>query len=127
MTAIAPPAQGNVSIQDATTSTYVQRVDAGGNALFTDGGLQTTAVAAGTSTDTVIKATAGRLCKVLITTAGTNALVIWDNASGHTGTIIGSIAASAAAGTLVSFQMPAANGITVQGNSNNPAFTVSWS
>ena len=95
--------------------------------LVTSGGSNSTPVAAGTSADTVIKASAGRLCKVLITTLGTNALLIYDNASGHTGTIIGCVAASATAGTLVDLQMPAANGITVAGNSNNPAFTVSWS
>lgn len=91
-----------------------------------DGGMNTTPVAAGTATDTVIKATPGQLGKVLITTLGANPLVIYDNATGHTGTIIGYIAASAVAGTLLTFNMSALNGITIQGNAANPAFTVSW-
>lgn len=106
----------------------VYQVDTGGAVLpGASGGLQTTAISAGLTADTTIKGAAGRLCKVLVTSAGTNALLIYDNATGHTGTIICSIAANAAAGTLVDLQMPAALGITIQGNSNNPAVTVSWS
>lgn len=90
-------------------------------------GTTATAIAAGTSADTVIKPGPGRLCRILVTTAGTNAVSIWDNAGGHTGTIIGSIAANAVAGTMVEAQAPALNGITVQGNASNPAITVIWS
>lgn len=79
------------------------------------------------ASDTVVKASPGRLCRVLVTTSGTAATNIYDNASGHTGTIIGIVAASAAVGTLVECQAPAVNGITVQGNSNNSAITVIWS
>lgn len=99
-------------------------VDAAG---FPIAGTNTTPVAASTTADTVIKGGPGRLCRVLVTTTGTGAAVIWDNANGHTGTIIGSIAANAAAGTFVECQEPATNGITVQGNANLPAITVTWS
>lgn len=98
-----------------------------GEASVSVGGLSTTAIAANTSTNTVIKATPGRLCKVLITTSAAAAIVIYDNATTNSGTIICSIAASAAAGTLVDLQMPAANGITFAGIASSPAFTVSWS
>lgn len=89
-------------------------------------GTQTTAIAAGAAADTVVKASAGRLAAVLVTATGTNAMLIFDNASGHTGTIIGYIPANATVGTIVVFKMPAANGITVQGNAANPGVTISW-
>jgi hypothetical protein len=107
--------------------TNVAGIDVANHQLFTSGGKSTTAVAAGTSANTVIKATAGRLGRVLISTLGTNQLVIFDNATTNSGTIIGVVAASAVAGTVADFQMPAAAGITVQGNASNPAFTISWS
>ena len=91
-----------------------------------NGGLVTTAVAAGTAGNTVIKASAGRLCRVLVTTAGTAAMLIYDNATTNSGTVIGAIPANAVAGSLYDFQMPAANGITVDGDGNNPAVTIGW-
>ncbi len=91
-----------------------------------DGGVQTVAIASGTATDTVVKASPGRLCRVLVTATNTHELDIFDNASGHTGTIIGVVAANAANGTVAVFQMPAANGITVQGNAANPGVTISF-
>lgn len=99
-------------------------VDAQG---FARDGTNATPIAAGVTTDTIIKGGPGRLCRVLVTTAGTGAALIFDNASGHTGTIIGAVAANAAAGTLVEAQAPAKSGITVQGNASNPAITVIWS
>ena len=95
--------------------------------VTTVGGTATTAVAAGTSANTVVKNAAGHLATVLVTATGTNALTIYDNASTNSGTIIGYVAASAAAGTIVNFGMPAANGITVAGNSSNPGVTISFS
>lgn len=90
-----------------------------------NGGAQApSAVAGGTTSDVVVKATAGRLCKVLVRTLGSAQCEIYDNASAGSGKIIGVIAASAAAGTFLDFQMPAANGITVKGASNQPAITV---
>lgn len=85
------------------------------------------AIPAGTATDTVVKATPGRLIKIMVTTLGTNAMLVYDNASGHTGTIIGAVAASAAVATVVNPDAPALLGITVQGNAANPAVTVFWS
>lgn len=88
----------------------------------------TTATSAPISaSDLTIKPGPGRLCRMLVTTSGTGATQIFDNASGHTGTIIGIVAASAAVGTLVEAQAPALLGITVAGNANNSAITVIWS
>jgi hypothetical protein len=93
----------------------------------TDGGTTATAITAGTVADTVIKGSAGRLCRIVVTTAGTNAMEIYDNASAGSGKIIATVAANAVAGTWIDAQMPAANGITVKGNANNPAVTISFS
>src|SRR5215831_811371 len=60
-----------------------------GSASVSVGGAQTVAIASGTATDTVIKASGGRLCRALVTAQNTNAMFIYDNASGHTGTTIG--------------------------------------
>lgn len=116
----------NVNNQTWNGTAYERTQSRQGTVLTTTGGVTTVAIAAGVTSDTVVKASAGRLCKVLVTTTGTNPLAIWDNASGHTGTIIGAFAASPTVGTVASFDMPAANGITVQGNAANPAVTISF-
>jgi hypothetical protein len=92
----------------------------------TTGGTNTVAIAAGTATDTVVHALTGRLCRVLVTTTGTNPLQIFDNASTSSGTIIGCLPASPTVGTTYDFNLPAANGITVKGNAANPAVTISY-
>lgn len=89
-------------------------------------GLSTTAVAAGTAANTVIKASAGRLARVLITLTGTASMLIYDNATTNSGTLIGVIPANPTAGQVFEFKMPAASGITVDGDANNPGVTISW-
>lgn len=96
-----------------------------GEALVATGGLVTTAVAVSAS-NTVVKATPGRLCNVLVTTTGVTGMIIYDNATTNSGTIIGMLPASPAVGTTYTFNMPAAAGITVAGSATNPAVTVSW-
>jgi hypothetical protein len=61
---------------------------------------------------------------VLVTASGTNALTVYDNASSPSGTIIALVPPSAAVGTLIDCQAPAASGITVAGNSANPGVTI---
>ncbi len=89
-------------------------------------GQSTTALAASASSNTVIKASAGRLARVLVTVSGTGEMDIYDNASTNSGTKIGVVPASAAVGSVYDFQMPAANGITVAGSASNPGVTISW-
>ncbi len=84
------------------------------------------AVAASTASDTVIKAAPGRLLRILVTTTGTNPMTIHDNASAGSGTVIGALPASPAVGSSYQFDLPAGAGITVKGNSNNPAVTISF-
>lgn len=117
----------NTNNQTWNGSAYERTQSRQGAALTSQGGVSTVPIAASTATDTVVKASAGRLCRVLVlTTAGAAVTNIYDNASGHTGTIIGILVASVAAGTTVDFQMPATNGITVQGAATNPGMTISF-
>jgi hypothetical protein len=101
-------------------------VSAAGELIVADDGVSSTAIPAATAANTVLKATAGRLCRVLVTALGTGAVVVFDNSTTNAGKIIGLVAASAPAGTMVDFSMPASAGITVQGDPALPAITVSW-
>lgn len=123
----------NVTTQTASLATVptatVISTFAGGTAevqVMSLGGNTTSAIAAGTAGDTTVINAAAILCRVLVTTSGTNQMTIFDNASGHTGTIVGVIPANSPAGSIFEFHMPCANGITVQGNGSNPAVTVGY-
>jgi hypothetical protein len=78
-------------------------------------GINAAAIAAGV---VVVKATSGRLCRVLVTTGTTaaQAITFFDNAAAGSGTILGVIPGGTAAGTIVDFAMPAVNGITIGQN-----------
>lgn len=91
----------------------------------TPGGNATVAVAAAAAA-VAIKATAGRLAKVLVTTAGTAELDFFDNATTNSGTKIGVVTAAAVAGTIFDFNMIAVNGIWCASGTNTPAVTVSY-
>lgn len=73
----------------------------------------------------VVKGTPGRLCRVLVTTTtGGAALLITD---GVGGTVIGVIPSGTTAGTVVSFEMPAATSINIpQAGAWTGAVTVSY-
>ena len=88
---------------------------------------QVRAIAAGASSDTVVKASEDRLVRVLVTTTGTNPMQIFDTASAGSGTTIGCLPATPAVGTSYLFDMPASAGITVKGHASNPAVTISYS
>lgn len=106
----------------------VVQVDLNGAVLIPAGATTgTVAIAASHAGNTVVKAAAGRLCRVLITVAGTATTVsIFDNATTNTGTTIGIFPGNTAIGTVYDFEMPAVNGITVGGASTNPGVTVSY-
>lgn len=93
----------------------------------TTDGDATATVAATVSTDTVIKTGSGTLGRILVTsTNGAAAINIYDNATTHSGTIIGVVAASAAVGTVYTLGMPFENGLTVGGAATNGAITISY-
>lgn len=90
-------------------------------------GAQAFPVPAGTATDTVVKASPGTFYGMLVTTSAAGTPTIYDNASGHTGTIL----SMAPASTIGSVPTPAigvtaVNGITVQGSASNPALVIYW-
>ena len=83
-------------------------------------------VASGTTTFTTVKASPGRVGRiVLAATNGAAAITVYDNATGASGTVIAVIPATAAAG-VYDVQMPARNGITVSGAATNPGITVGY-
>jgi hypothetical protein len=87
-----------------------------GEAIVSTGGKWTYAVTAASIAAGVVlvKVAPGRLCKVLVTTAlSATAVIIYDNASAGSGTVIGYVPASATIGTVYDFQMPANNGIVI--------------
>lgn len=87
----------------------------------------TAAVSASGGVQTV-KAGPGRLLKVIVTTAtATSACTVYDNASTNSGTQLLVIPASAAAGTVYDLNLPAVNGITVNGAASAGALTIGYS
>jgi len=118
-----------VSAQIYNGATFDLPQGAGGVAFTSSGGKTTGAVAAGTATDTVIKGSPGRLCRISVTAAAgttTGTTPIYDNATGHTGTILVVVPNSTAVGTLIDVNLPAAAGITVNGGANSPGMTISF-
>ena len=78
---------------------------------YTSGRGSTTVPIPGVTAGKIVSAVPARLCRVLVTTVLGGALTIYDNASAAAGTIIGVVPSGTAAGTVVDFGMPAANGI----------------
>jgi hypothetical protein len=102
---------------------YITTVDGNG---FPLGGSQTSTVPAGTGT-TPVKALPGRLCRVVVTTAGTaGQTTFYDNASTGSGTVLAVIPGTATVGTSYDISMPAANGITAVGATGSAAMTVAF-
>ena len=74
-----------------------------------------------------IKAGAGRVLKVIVTTVTASAVAtIYDNASAASGTPLLVIPVAAAVGTIYDVQLPAANGIYVSSAGATGAITVGW-
>lgn len=93
------------------------------------GGVTTFPLGAGISAATLINKGPCRLQSVLVTTSAAQSWVFYDttNTVSQTGaTIIGYVAASAAAGTLIRFQMPALKGIVAVPSGAGAAVTVSF-
>lgn len=92
-------------------------------------GVNSTAIAAGKTTDTVIKASTGVFYGVVITTVAVGTPTVFDNATAGSGKIVGIVPASAALG--INQSIPAGitcnNGITVAGGATtNPAMLILW-
>jgi len=88
-------------------------------------GNKNVAIASGHATDTIVSAIPGMLGRVLVTAQNTHQMIIYDNASAASGTIIGIIPANQAVdGKPFVLHAPASNGIYVAGDTNNPGVTI---
>lgn len=75
----------------------------------------------------VVKAGPGRLLKVIVTTATTvAACTVYDNATTNSGTQLLVIPAATAAGTVYDVNLPAVNGITVNGGASAGQLAVGY-
>ena len=99
--------------------------NAAGQLFVTEGGKQTTPIAASAAA-AAIKAGAGTLHRILVTTTATVALLFYDSPTQAVGTIIGYIPTTAAIGQSYDIQVPAATGIWCASTTNTPGVTVSW-
>ena len=90
-----------------------------------DGGDRNKVIAAAGGT-VVISAAPSSLVTVVITAAGTASLTCFDNASAASGTVIGVTPATTTLGSIFSFNMPAANGITCSDPVGGPGVTISY-
>jgi hypothetical protein len=96
-----------------------------GETLCTVGGQFIKGIAAASGT-TTLKAAPGRLCRIVITVAGTASITVFDNASAASGTVLFISPATTSVGQIFDIQMPAQNGITVSNPASSPGFTASW-
>jgi hypothetical protein len=110
----------NVNIRDTGATT----INSNGNALNVSGSHLNAVVAANTASNTVIKASSGVLCTVTVTTLGTAGISFFDSPTTNAGTVLLSIPASAAVGTIYTLNGAATTGITAAGVTNCPGLTV---
>jgi hypothetical protein len=95
--------------------------------LVSVGGNATLSVPTGAA-NTVITASVSRLCRIVVTTAGTGAgnVQFFDNATTNSGTVLFALPATVAVAQFYDVQMPAVNGIVCQNVVNGPVLTVSF-
>lgn len=95
--------------------------------LFAGANANATA-AANAGTGNAIKASAGALWSVIVTALGIAAMTFYDNAAAASGTILLSIPANAAVGTIYNFPggAPAVNGIYADQLASAPNVTISY-
>lgn len=106
-------------------TTYVRILPAKNDIGFINNyGNGSAAIAAGHAADTAVSLYPGMLSRILVTTAGTNEMVIYDNNAAASGTIIGIVPASTARGTWIECMAPVNTGIYVAGNANNPGVSI---
>jgi hypothetical protein len=91
-----------------------------------EGGSNTGFVPANSGAAVVIKASPGRLMKVIVTAVGTAATKIYDNASSASGNVLLAIPASPTLGAVYDVQLTALNGIVCDGLTNGSGLTVGY-
>jgi hypothetical protein len=70
----------------------------------------------------------GKIVKVIVTAAGTGSgnVLIYDNATTNSGTIVGAFPGTIAIGTPMTFYCPVSFGIVVANVANGPALTIAY-
>jgi hypothetical protein len=96
-----------------------------GESLVSWGGCFRQAIASAAGTVT-LKAAPARLCRILVTAAGTAAVTVFDNATAASGTILFVSPTTTTLGQIFDSQMPAQLGITVSDPASGPGITVTW-
>jgi hypothetical protein len=123
---VAATSRNNMQLSDATYQWRKATIDATG-ALSVREASSNAAVAAGAGTAAVVvKASKGYLKGVLVTATGSANLLLYDNASAASGTVIGFVPSTATLGQYFVTEMPATNGITAGQLSGTPAVTASF-
>jgi hypothetical protein len=90
--------------------------------------IQATPIVAGTSANTVVKASPGKFYGMIASSLGAGIPIAYDNATTNSGTPLGVLPASLISAPFApSNAIPAQNGITISGGVTNPAITVFWS
>lgn len=92
--------------------------------LYTTAGGQFT-VSCASAANCVVKASAGRIARLLVTVIGAGTFTCYDNAAAASGTIIAVLGASAALGSVEAPDMPAVNGVFCVSATSGPVVTVS--
>ncbi len=68
------------------------------------------------------------MCKILLSSNnGANAIVVYDNSSAASGTVVAYIPASAQASSIYDVQMPCSSGITIAATASAATITISFS
>lgn len=90
-------------------------------------GTNTTSVPTGVG-NTIILATAGRICTCVVTVAGTGAtpLLFYDNATTNSGVVVAAIPGTVSVGTVFQFNQPTVNGLVAANVLSGPVVSVAW-
>jgi hypothetical protein len=95
-----------------------------GEQLVATGGQFSAFIPTGSTTQT-LKSGPGRVCKALITTAGTASFSIFDNTAAS-GNVIYTSPAATSVGQILDLGFPAQTGITVSNVVSGPVFSISF-
>lgn len=114
---------GIVVIRDNATGTPA-RVNSDESLQTMPSGAHSFHIAAGVTTDTVVKSSLGIYYGVFAITAASGASLIYDNASAGSGTAVGVIPVAIGYSFVPPVGIQCVNGITVKGNAANPEMIV---
>lgn len=95
-----------------------------GIAWTTTGGSLAGPMAPSVAGPTVIRASASRIARLFVTTAGTSSETFFDNASACSGTVLFVTPTTTTVGQIFDLQVPAASGITGCGGAGSPGLTI---